>query len=195
MLCTGDMYLSSLFVCRRPSCQTTPHGVWDALRYVQVLFQFCAWQGHLDSVPGAVEDPGMIYLTHHGVIEIPLVRLLPINSNVRCFAHYTFSLLFSMDTPIPHFLFLDLYSYSLYPFIIFSLFFFSFVAHFLYVLATMPLLKQHLYLARASLSFLIFLSTARALLPLARGTYKLCCVQCIIIILVLHDSSCLWVGD
>lgn len=124
MLCTGDMYLSSLFVCRRPSCQTTPHGVWDALRYVQVLFQFCAWQGHLDSVPGAVEGPGMIYLTHHGVIEIPLVRLLPINSNVRCFAHYTFSLLFSMDTPIPHFLFLDLYSYSLYPFIIFSLFFF-----------------------------------------------------------------------
>ena len=88
MLCTGDMYLSSLFVCRRPSCQTTPHGVWDALRYVQVLFQFCAWQGHLDSVPGAVEDPGMIYLTHHGVIEIPLVRLfLPITSSVRCFAH------------------------------------------------------------------------------------------------------------
>lgn len=155
MLCTGDMYLSSLFVCRRPSCQTAPPGVWDALRYVQVLFQFCAWQGHLDSVPGAVEDPGMIYLTHHGVIEIPLVRLLPITPNVRCFAHYTFSLLFSMDTPIPHFLFMDLYSYSLYPFIIFSLF--SFLAHFSYVLAMMLL-----YLARASLSFLIFLSTAHA---------------------------------
>lgn len=57
MLCTGDMYLPSLFVCRHFLCQSAPPGVRNALGYVQVLFQFCAGQGHLDSVPGAVKDP------------------------------------------------------------------------------------------------------------------------------------------
>lgn len=194
MLCIGDMYLSSLFVCRRSLCQTAPPGVRDALGYVQVLFlQFCAGQGHLDSVPGAVEDPGMICLIHHGVMKIPLVRLLPITFNVRCPVLHidTFSLLFSMDTPIPHFLFMNLYSYSFYPFITFSPFSFS---HSFLVCIGDDALAQGTLVPRSSEPFFsYFLAHGPCIAAVGKGTYKLCCVQCIII-LVLHDSSKLFVG-
>ena len=190
MLCTGDMYLSSLFVCRHSSCQTAPPGVRDALGYVQVLFQFCTGQDHLDSVPGAVEDPGMIYLIHHGVMRIPLVRLLPITFHVRCFAHlYLPPFSSPWIPPIPYFIWICTVILSI---LLLYFHFFSFLIHFSYVLVTMLLLKAFCTSLEGVFSPLISLSTANA--AVGKGTYKLCCVQCIII-LVLHDSSCLWVRD
>lgn len=85
------------------------------------------------------------------------------------YAHYTFSLLFSMDTLDSSFSFYEFVQLSFLSFwLYFHFFFFLFPIYFSYVLVMMPLLKALLYLARASLSFLIFLSAAHALLPLAR---------------------------
>lgn len=85
------------------------------------------------------------------------------------YAHYTFSLLFSTDTLNSSFSFYEFVQLSFLSFLLyFHFFFFLFFIHFSYVLVMMPLLKALLYLARASLSFLISLSTAHALLPLAR---------------------------
>lgn len=93
-----------------------------------------------------------------------------------------------MDTPIPHFLFMDLYSYLFYPFIIFS-HFFSFLIHFSYALVTMPLLKAFCTSLEGVFSYFL----VHGQLCRWQGYIQnVLCIQCIII-LALHDSSCLWV--
>lgn len=133
----------------------------------------------------------MIYPIHHGIIKIPLVSLLPIT--FQCAMPCTFlpsSLLFSMDTPIPPFLFMNLYTYSFYPFIIFSL---SppFSHLFLVCIGDGDLAQGILYLVRG-VSFSYFLPTAHA--AVGKGTYIQTTLCTVYIILVLHDSSCLLVG-